>query len=226
MMNAAASVPLSNGAAPRERWVRKGLWLERVTIAWNLAEGAASIVAGVLAGSVALVGFGADSAIEVIAAVALLRRLGVEATGGDHADAGRHERRALWLVGITFFLLSGYIVIRSGWTLWFHLAPEKSVAGMVVTLLALVAMPLLARSKTQVGKAIGSRALVADAKETLACAWLAAITLAGLLINALFGWWWADPVAALLLVPFLVREGREAVEHARGAGGCCGCDDD
>jgi divalent metal cation (Fe/Co/Zn/Cd) transporter len=202
-------------ASSRDSLLRKALWLEWTTIAWNLAEGAASIVAGILAGSVALVAFGADSAIEVVSAVALLRRLAAERSGVSDEDGERQERRALWLVGTTFFLLSAYLLVRSGVTLWFHRAPETSAVGIAITVAALVAMPLLARSKMKVGKLLGSRALVADAKETLACAWLAAITLAGLLLNALFAWWWADPVAALLLVPFLFHEGKEAIEHAR-----------
>jgi hypothetical protein len=157
-----------------------------------------------------LVAFGADSAIEVASAFVLLRRLAAEASDADQEDVEIRERRALWLVGITFLLLSAYIVIRSSVTICFHRAPEGSVAGIVVTVLALVAMPILARSKLSVGRAIESRALVADAKETLACAWLAAITLVGLVLNAVFSWWWADPIAALLLVPFLVHKGKEA----------------
>lgn len=204
----------------REELVGRGLRLETLTIGWNVLEAGLAIGSGVSAGSVALTGFGADSAIEVLAAVALYGRLRAELRGG-RAD----DRRALRAVAVAFFLLGGYVLVEAGWTLWSRSAPESSRLGVVVALGALVAMPLLARAKLRVGREIGSRALVADAKCSLACAWLAATVLIGVGLNAILGWWWADPVAALVMVPLLVREGRESFEAARGKE-CCGCHDD
>lgn len=206
--------------------VRQALLLERISIAWMVAEGGAAIATGLLAHSVALIGFGFDSGLELVAAFALFRRLSAELRGGDVEAAERHERRALWIVGVTLLLLGAYIVIDAGLSLYRHRAPERSPLGLAVAVVALVAMPLLGRAKLRVGRAIGSRALVADAKETFACAWLSAAVVAGVGLNAALGWWWADSIAALAMVPFLVREGREALEEANGTAECSSCHDD
>lgn len=199
----------------RRHLLRRGLRFEALTIAWNVAEAASAIFFGWLAGSVALVAFGLDSVIETISAGALYHRLGVELRGDDPEQAEHREQRARRLVGWTFFALAAYVVVESGVTLWTHRTAEKSLGGVVVAGLALVVMPALGWAKLRVGRAIGSRALVADAKETFSCAILSATVLVGVGLNAAVGWWWADPVAALAMVPFLVREGREALEDER-----------
>ena len=211
----------------RRLFLRRGLRLEGLTIGWNVVEGIASVTFGVMAGSVALIGFGLDSVIETISAFALYRRLRAELSdAGAAEDDEERERRALRVVGVTFLLLTAYIVVESGLTLWSRRAPESSRGGIVVAGLALVVMPTLGWLKLRVGRAVGSRALIADAKETFSCAVLAASVLVGMGLNAALGWWWADPVAALTMVPFLVREGREALAEARGEPGCHECEDD
>jgi divalent metal cation (Fe/Co/Zn/Cd) transporter len=207
-------------ASGREALVRRALRLEQLSIGWMLIEGAVSIAAGLLARSVALIGFGLDSALELISAVALYRRLAAELRGQDAEAAERAEKKALRVVGLTLVLLAGYIVIHSGWTLWTRSAPRTSAAGLVVAGVALVAMPLLGFAKRRIGRTIESRALIADAEETFACAWLSAATVLGVGLHTALGWWWADPVAALAMVPFIVREGREALEEAKGKKGC------
>ena len=203
--------------ASRQDLALRGLRLEALTIGWNVLEAGLALATGVAAKSVALTGFGVDSAIEVVAAVALYARLRAELVDGLGDD-----RRALRVVGGAFFLLSAYVVIEAAWTLWSRSAPESSRAGVLVALGALVAMPLLARAKLRVGREIGSDALIADAKCSLACAWLSAAVLVGVGLNAALGWWWADPVAALVMVPLLIREGRESLEKAQGKK-TCGC---
>ncbi len=206
--------------------VRGALLLEQISIAWMLIEGGAAIATGLLAHSVALLGFGLDSGLELVAAVALYRRLSIELRGGDAEAAEQSERKALRIVGVTLLLLAAYIVLDSGRTLLLRSAPEKSALGLSVAVAALVAMPLLGRAKLRAGRALGSRALVADAKETFACAWLSASVVVGVGLHMALGWWWADPVAALAMVPLLVREGREALEEASGNGECSDCHDD
>ncbi len=199
-------------AMERGAIARRGRRLEYFTIAWNIAEGAIAIAAGVIAGSIALVGFGIDSLIEVTSGAALLWRMAID------ADAGRREsieRRSLKVVGGCFVALAVYIAYEAGEALWRRQAPERSLAGIVLALLSLVAMPLLARGKRRVAAALNSAAMKADAKQTDFCFYLSAILLAGLLLNALLGWWWADPAAALVMVPIIANEGREALsgEH-------------
>jgi len=192
--------------------VRRGQRLEHFTIAYNALEGLGSIVAGVFAGSIALVGFGVDSIIEVTSATALLVRLHADA---DHAHRERSERITLRIVGICFLALAAWIAFDSINSLIYRAPPEHSIPGIVITALSVVVMPLLSRAKRTIGRAIGSNALVADAKQTALCTYLSAITLAGLLLNAMLGWWWADPVAALVMVPIIIREGLEGLrgEH-------------
>jgi divalent metal cation (Fe/Co/Zn/Cd) transporter len=201
--------------ADRTALVRRALVLERLGIAWMLVEGGLSIATGLIAHSVALIGFGADSGLELVSALALYRRLTFELRAGESEATHRSERTALRVVGVTLLLLGLYIGIDSMRTLWTRSAPARSPLGLAVALAALAAMPLLGRAKLRTGQALGSRALIGDAKETLACAWLSAAAVAGVGANAAFGWWWADPVAALSMLPFLVREGREALEEAR-----------
>jgi divalent metal cation (Fe/Co/Zn/Cd) transporter len=193
--------------ATRSASVRRGRGLEYITIGWNLLEGIISIVAGAMAGSISLVGFGLDSLIEVSSGAALLWRLHLDAPERRE----RAEASALKFVGICFLALGAYLGIDSAYSLFGHRPPDKSYVGIGISLLSLIVMPLLARAKRRVAASINSRAMQADSRQTDLCAYLSAITLAGLMLNALLGWWWADPVAALVMVPIIAREGLEAL---------------
>jgi divalent metal cation (Fe/Co/Zn/Cd) transporter len=172
-------------------------------------EAVVSIGAGIAAGSTALVGFGIDSIIESTSGAVLLWRLQEQEC---HAD---REARALRLVGVSFLVLAAWVAYEAIGALWFREAPEASYVGIVVAALSLIVMPWLAYRKRRVAAALDSRALVSDSRQTSLCAYLSAILLAGLLVTALFGWWWADSVAALIMVPIIVNEGLEALrgEH-------------
>jgi cation diffusion facilitator family transporter len=216
----AASSPLTLEASrdARARDVRRGVRLEYVTVGWNVAEALVSLGAGVLAGSVALVGFGADSLVEVSSGAVLLWRLRAEAK--EAARRERVERRALRLVGVCFLALAAYVLYEAVTSLVRREGPEASVVGIVIAALSLAVMPLLARAKRRVAARLGSRALEADSRQTDLCAYLSAILLGGLAANALFGWWWADPAAALLMTPLIVREGVEALRGETCCGAC------
>jgi divalent metal cation (Fe/Co/Zn/Cd) transporter len=198
--------------------VRHGRRLEYFTIAWNTLEGLVAVVAGAIAGSISLVGFGIDSLMEVTSGSVLLWRMSVDA---DVLRRERNERRALRVVGICFLFLAAYIAYESAVDLWSKRAPERSIAGIVLACVSLVVMPLLSRAKRKVGRALGSAAMHADAKQTEFCTYLSAILLAGLLLNAVFGLWWADPVAALIMVPIIAKEGIEGVQ-GKACDDCCG----
>ncbi len=187
--------------------VRRGILLEYFTIGWNLVEGLVAVGSGVAAGSPSLIGFGFDSFIESTSGVALLWRLRVD----DEHLRERREQIALRLVGICFLLLAAYILFDSVKTLYYRESPELSIVGIGVTLVSLIVMPILAHEKRKVAKEIKSKALEADSKQTDLCVYLSAITLSGLALNAAFGWWWADPVAALLMTTIIVKEGIEAL---------------
>jgi divalent metal cation (Fe/Co/Zn/Cd) transporter len=184
--------------------------LEVFTIVWNVLEAVVSIGAGFLAGSIALVGFGSDSVIETASAVVVYRRVRTELEDGAVA-AEASERRAVRFIGITFLVLAAGIGFESVRTLRAADRPDESVAGIVIAALSLIVMPLLAWRKRRVGIRLGSRALVADAKETFVCAYLSLTLLLGLVLTALAGWWWADAVAALAMVPFVLHEGIESL---------------
>ncbi len=192
----------------RPALLRRGKGLEVFTIGYNVVEGLVAIAAGLLAGSVALTGFGVDSVIEVTSGVLLWWRLRAEL--GSAPLGPSVEGRAARGAGLLLLLLSAYLLADSVRHLLTGARPEASAVGMALTLLSLVVMPLLARAKLRTAAALESRALRADAHQTVVCAWLSATTLAGLALNALLGWWWADPVAALAMVPLIVREGLEA----------------
>ena len=195
----------------KEKSVKYGKFLEFLTISWNLVEGFVAIGAGILAGSVALVGFGMDSFIEVSSGAILLWRL----YAGD-----KYEERALQLVGVSLLALAAYIGFESIRKLVYVETPETSYVGMIIAILSLAVMWWLAREKRKVAKAIQSHAMAADAKQTDICMYLSAILLGGLGLNAMFGWWWADPVAALLMIPIVVKEGADALK-GKTCGGCC-----
>ncbi len=186
------------------------LHLEYLTVGWNVVEGIVAIAAALAAGSVALLGFGMDSFVESASGVVLIWRLRAEGAGADHELIEALERRALKLVALSLFLLAGFIVLKAGWSLWQQERPEASAFGIAVTAVSIGVMWWLARSKRTAARALGSRALEADSFQTTACWWLSIIVLVGIGLNALFGWWWADPVAAIGMCYFLVREGREA----------------
>jgi divalent metal cation (Fe/Co/Zn/Cd) transporter len=195
----------------RSEQLRLGRRLEYFTLSWNLAEATVAIGAGLFAGSIALIGFGFDSLIESLSGSILLWRLqGIE-------DGEKRERLAQRMVGGSFFLLAVYVAFEAGKSLLHREEPEASVVGIILSVVSLIVMPLLARAKRRVAASLNSRALAADSRQTDICAYLSAILLGGLLLNALFGWWWADPVAALCMLPMILREGIEAV-HARS---CC-----
>ena len=184
---------------------RRGRRLEYFTLGWNVTEAAVAIGAGSLAGSVALVGFGADSVIESLSGAVLLWRL------RRHTQDEARERRALRLVGVTFLILAAYVAWDACHSLLSREEPHASLTGIVLAGVSMVVMPLLARAKRRVAARLESRALHADSRQTDLCAWLSAILLGGLGLNAWLGWWWADPVAALLMVPIIAREGAQAL---------------
>jgi divalent metal cation (Fe/Co/Zn/Cd) transporter len=198
----------------RASLVRRGLLLNYVTIGYNAIEAIVSLAAGLVAGSVALIGFGIDSAIEVTSAGAAQWRLRVD---HDPARRERVERRTHQVIGAAFLLLAAYVAVDSTVALWRREAPDKSTLGVAILALSVVVMPLLARAKRRVAFAMGSGALAADAMQTSLCAYLSVIALAGVGLNTLFGWWWADPVAALAMVPIIAKEGTEGV---RGESSC------
>jgi divalent metal cation (Fe/Co/Zn/Cd) transporter len=189
--------------------VLRGRRLEYFTIVWNTLEGLVALVSGILAGSISLVGFGIDSFIEVTSGSVLLWRMSVDSNVHRRET---NEKRALRIVAACFLLLSAYIAYDSISDLWSKRAPEHSVAGIILACASLVVMPLLSRAKRKVGRALGSAAMHADAKQTEFCTYLSAILLAGLLLNAFFGLWWADPLAALIMVPIIAKEGIEGVQ--------------
>lgn len=203
-------------ATDNNKGIRAALRLETLTIGWMVVEASASIGAGVVAGSVLLLAFGADSVIELISAGVLYHRLRKEADGtANAAEIEALEHRAARIAGYLLYALAAYVVLQSGYGLLHRHTAETSPVGLAVALVAALGMPVLARAKIRVADRIGSKALRADAMETFTCGFLSWILLAGLVANALLHWWWLDSVVALVLVPFLVKEGREAME-----GGC------
>jgi divalent metal cation (Fe/Co/Zn/Cd) transporter len=193
-----------SAVSERRLTVLRGRRLEFFTIGWNALEGLVAVLAGVFAGSISLVGFGIDSFVEVTSGSVLLWRMSVDA---DVRRRERNERRALKIVGACFLALAAYITYESATDLWAKKTPEHSIPGIVLACVSLVVMPLLSRAKRKVGNALGSAAMRADAKQTEFCTYLSGILLAGLLLNALFGLWWADPVAGLVMVPIITKEG-------------------
>lgn len=194
---------------------RRGQRLEYFTIVWNSIEGMAALISGILAGSVALVGFGLDSVIEVISGTALLWRLNRDFDRRQREDA---ERIALRIVGVCFVALAAYIAYGAFHSLLSRAAPEHSLPGILVSIAALVVMPLLGRAKRDVARRLRSGAMHADAKQADFCMYLSAILLGGLVLNLWRGWWWADPLAGLFMVPIIAREGIGALRGKT----CCG----
>jgi cation diffusion facilitator family transporter len=198
---------------PDKRLYRSGLRLEYFTVAYNVAEAAASILFGILAGSIALVGFGLDSVVESLSGGILIWRLRQHDRCSQEAEE-KIEKRAMRFVAVSFFTLGACILYEAVNKLVRGEVPEASMPGIIIALASIIIMPLLALRKQRVGKAIGSQALVADSKETLACAALSVALLLGLGANYLFGFWQADPIAGLVIVIFLVREGAEVWQES------------
>ncbi len=198
--------------------LRRGVRLEYFTIAYNTLEGIAAVWAGIAAGSIALIGFGLDSVIEITAGAAVLWRLKREAghsTGISGEEHSSLESRALYVVAMTFFALSLYILIQAAYKLLTGGGADESTVGIALAIASLIIMPSLALLKQRTARALGSRALAADAVETWVCSYLSLVLLAGLVLNAAFGWGWADPLAALAMLPLIFKEGMEALEEAR-----------
>ena len=206
-INEGSSTASGSGSPTRRALLRKGRRLEYMTLGWNSAEAVVAITAGVLAGSTALVGFGVDSLIESTSGAILLWRLFSD-EGGEKRD-----ERALQFVGVSFLLLAAWVGFEATSSLLGREVPEGSIVGIVLAAVSLLIMPLLARAKRRVAADLGSRALEADSRQTDICAYLSAILLAGLGLNALLGWWWADSVAALVMVPII---GIEGIRSLRG----------
>lgn len=188
--------------------IRRGRLLAYLTIAWNSLEGMIAVGAGLMAGSIALFGFGVDSAIEVSSGAIIVWRLG---------SGERREQIAHRLVGISFLALAGYVAFDAVKSLWQRELPDVTYVGIGIAALSLVVMPALAKAKRRVALQLKSGAMIADSRQTDICAYLSAILLGGLALNALFDFWWADPVAALIMVPIIINEG---VKGLRGEA-CC-----
>ena len=193
--------------------IKRAFLLEYFTISWNVLEGIVSIAAGIAAGSIALVGFGLDSFIEVTSGAVIIWRFRQHGLGEEIETAA--ERRAVLIVGVTFLLLAVYVLFESSRKLLLQEYPEESTLGIIVTAVSLAVMPGLAYLKHTTATRLDSGALMADAKETLACSYLSLTVLIGLAANAMLGWWWADPLAGLAIVYWLVREGLEAINETR-----------
>lgn len=203
----------------RTALIRRARWLAIFTVVWNLAEGVVAMVGASIDGSRALIGFGVDSFVESISAAIVIWRLGAEQRDPHRAE--QVEQRALTAIGVAFFLLAAVVAFEATRSLLAGERPDASAIGIGLTVVSLIVMPVLARSKRRVGRALESRSVEADSQQTVACVYLSAVVLVGLVLNALFGWWWADPVAALGVAGFLVREGL-ATLRADHVDECCG----
>jgi len=197
--------------------VRRGLWLNYATLSYNIVEAGVSLLVGLLAGSVALVGFGFDSVIEVVASVAAQWRLRADLASEQRQ---RVEQTSHRVVGWCFLALGAYVAYESVESLWTRSRPDRTLIGIAVLAASAVVMPLLARAKRRVAHALESPSLGSEAAQTSLCAYLSIIALAGLALNALFGWWWADPLAALAMVPIIAKEGLAGIRR-RHAADCC-----
>ena len=207
---------MAGACLERPKIASRGKRLEYFTIGWNALEGIAAVSAGALAGSISLTAFGIDSFIEVTSGAALLWRMSVDA---DEPRREQNERIALRLVGACFVALAVYVAVESMRDLIQRSAPERSVFGITVACVSLLVMPILSRAKKRVGTDLKSAAMHADAKQTDFCVYLSAILLLGLIINASLGWWWADPIAGLVMVPIIAHEGYRGLRAET-----CGCD--
>jgi divalent metal cation (Fe/Co/Zn/Cd) transporter len=201
-------------AMTRETIAKRGIHLEYFTIAWNSLEGLVAVVIGGIAGSISLVGFGMDSFIEVTSGATLLWRMSVDA---DEHRRERSERLSIRIVGACFIALAIYVAYEAVSDLIARKAPAHSIPGIILACVSLVVMPILSRKKKRVARELGSAAMRADAKQTDFCVYMSSILLAGLVLNTALGWWWADPVAALVMVPIIAKEGVDGLQGDQ----CC-----
>ena len=201
-------------ATTRKTVAERGKRLEYFTIAWNGLEGLVAVIAGAIAGSISLVGFGIDSFIEVTSGATLLWRMSVDS---DERGRERNEKLSLKIVGTCFLALAAYVGYESASDLLNREQPAHSIPGIVLACISLLVMPLLSRAKKRVAIELASAAMHADAKQTDFCVYLSVILLAGLLLNAGLGWWWADPIAGLIMVPIIAKEGVDGMR----ARTCC-----
>lgn len=199
-------------SAPVRDWKGIAIRLVAATAAYNAAEGVIAVWSGIAAESISLIGFGLDSFIELAAAGVMLWHLGREARGANPQALEKSERRVRQFIGLTFFALAAYVAAEAGLTLWRVEAPQESLVGIVLAILSLLLMPAIAWGKLRAAHHLGSAALRAEARETLACSYLSLVLLGGLALNATLDWWWADPLAALLMTPWLVKEGIEGLQ--------------
>jgi len=196
-------------AGSSERLRRRGLWLEYTTLGWNVVGSALVLVAAVLARSVALAGFGLDSLIEIVASLVVVWQL-------REMNAAERERRAMRIIGTAFLLLAAYVAGQSTYVLVAQSHPHRSLLGIVWLGLTAVAMFALAAGKRETGRALGNRVLQTEAQVTAIDGLLATAVLAGLIVNAALGWWWADPAAAFVIVYYGLREGSHALHETTG----------
>lgn len=194
---------------------RRGVRLEWFTVIWNVVEALVAIGAGLAVGSTVLVAFGTDSLIELVSAGALLRRLRRAGPGASAEEHGEAERKALYFVAVTFGLLAVYVLADGLYALSLRQEPVPSTVGLVLAVLSLLVMPALAYAKQRTGRELGSAALQADAVETWVCTYLSFALLAGVGLYLVFGWWWADAVGALAMLPVILWQGWETFEEAR-----------
>lgn len=204
--------------ADRPSLLKYALKLEYLTVGWNVVEAVIAITAGLAANSVALVGFGIDSVVESVSGGVLIWRLRAEEAGMDSAVVERLDRRAHKLVAGSLFALAAYVGMDAARALWMQDRPEASIIGIALTGVSMLVMAWLAKAKRRAAALLNSRALEADSFQTSACWWLSIVALAGVGLNGAFGWWWADPAAALGMVAFILQEAREGWR-----GGDCGC---
>ncbi|QSO54327.1 cation transporter [Alicyclobacillus curvatus] len=204
--------------------VKRGINIEIASIVWMVIEATVALCAGIIAHSLSLVAFGADSIIELVAGGVLLWRLTLEIRGATLHRVKNAETTSSWVVGIALLLLAVYIVVASIDKLVTHQGAESSYVGIGLAIVSGTIMPYLSRAKKRIGREIGSKALSADGSCSIVCAYMAWTVLVGVTFTALLGWWWIDSVAALALVYFVVKEGWEAVQEARGKEDACGCD--
>jgi divalent metal cation (Fe/Co/Zn/Cd) transporter len=210
----------------RSAQVQLGARIEVIALCWMVIEASVAITTGFLTRSVSLQGFGIDSIIELITGGILLWRLVVEQRGGSDEAVERAERRACWVAGIGLLALAVYIVGDAILSFALRIRPEASWWGIGLAIAAAIIMPLLWQGKLRVARRINSASLKADAMCSVTCTYMSITLLVGLLLNKLFGWWWADSLASLVLVYFIVQEGREAIHEARTGESCSCCEMD
>ncbi len=197
---------------------KKALSLSYFTVGYNVLEGIVSIIAGSLVGSIALVGFGLDSFVESLSGSVMIWRFRKHGKMTEEEEE-RVEAKAIRLIAYTFFILGSYILYESVKKLCFHEIPYPSLLGIIIAIVSMIVMPVLFYIKYRTGKSINSKSLMADSKQTLACAFLSVALLIGLGINYLYGLWWADPIVGVIIVIFLIKEGYTALKEGK----VCSC---